>query len=184
MTVEGICISGAPIRNPLIMASSEPSWLEWNNRTSTLPFSALFTSSANLLPVTSKSEPGKPTWPSLMVMVFCASAAADHRASVAMPRTTNSLANFMILLLLVMGPGSALLVGNAGRLDDLTPFFHFRAYIGKKLFGRAGGGFVAQGPVGAPDVRQAQYPPDLAIQPVDDGGWCAGAGHYALPGIR
>src|SRR5688572_17499043 len=52
----------------------------------------------------SKSEPGKPTWPSRMVTGCWASAAAGEspRVVTAMPRTTDSFASFIISSLIVL----------------------------------------------------------------------------------
>jgi len=59
--VEGRNISGAPTLMPLIICSSLPSWLEWNNLISTFPLSAALTRLAYSSVVMAKSEPGKPT---------------------------------------------------------------------------------------------------------------------------
>src|SRR5512145_2324024 len=86
MTVEGKNISGAPTLMPRIICSSLPSWLEWKTLISIFPLSAALALLAYSSVVIAKREPGKPTWPSLRVIV-CARDAWTQRVARITTRT-------------------------------------------------------------------------------------------------
>src|SRR5262245_20807264 len=90
ITVDGRNISGAPILIPLIICSSLPSWLEWKTLISTLPVSAALALLAYSSVVMAKREPGKPTWPSLSVMV-CAIDSRIHGPTKVRIRTPKNI---------------------------------------------------------------------------------------------
>src|SRR5262245_26311755 len=90
ITVDGRNISGAPILTPLIICSSLPSWLEWKTLISTLPVSAALARLAYSSVVMAKREPGKPTWPSLSVIV-CAVDSRIHGPTKVRIRTPKNI---------------------------------------------------------------------------------------------
>ncbi len=81
ITVEGMESSSVPRRSFCIISVSPPSWLEPNTTTLALLPRRSLARRANSLAERSNSEPGPPTWPSLISNCACAAPLASSSAA-------------------------------------------------------------------------------------------------------